>query len=79
MRHLERHRSNRVGWLRAAVLGANDGIVSTASLLLGVAAAHATRSDLLTAGVAGLVALTHIHSPRSKSSAQALAAEAGSG
>ena len=55
-RHLERHRTERIGWLRAAVLGANDGIVSTASLLLGVAAAHATRSDILVAGVAGLVA-----------------------
>ena len=56
MRHLERHRTERIGWLRAAVLGANDGIVSTASLIIGVAAAHAARSDVLTAGVAGLVA-----------------------
>ncbi len=56
MRHLERHRSQHIGWLRAAVLGANDGIVSTASLVVGVAAAHAARADLLTAGVAGLVA-----------------------
>lgn len=55
-RHLERHRTDRVGWLRAAVLGANDGIVSTASLVLGVAAAHATHSGILVAGVAGLVA-----------------------
>jgi vacuolar iron transporter family protein len=55
-RHRERHRTDRIGWLRAAVLGANDGIVSTASLLLGVAAAHGTRSNLLVAGVAGLVA-----------------------
>src|SRR5579863_6652533 len=55
-RHLERHRTKRVGWLRAAVLGANDGILSTASLLLGVAAAHATRSNVLLAGVAGLTA-----------------------
>jgi VIT1/CCC1 family predicted Fe2+/Mn2+ transporter len=56
MRHLERHRTGRAGWLRAAVLGANDGIVSTASLVLGVAAANATRGDMLTAGIAGLVA-----------------------
>lgn len=56
MRHLERHRTGRIGWLRAAVLGANDGIVSTASLVVGVAAAHATRHDVLVAGVAGLVA-----------------------
>ena len=56
-RHRERHRTARIGWLRAAVLGANDGIVSTASLMLGVAAAHATtRSYLLLAGVAGLAA-----------------------
>ena len=46
----------RIGWLRAAVLGANDGIVSTASLVMGVAAAHATSHDVLVAGVAGLVA-----------------------
>jgi len=52
----ERHRTGRVGWLRAAVLGANDGILSTASLVLGVAAAHATHSNVLVAGVAGLVA-----------------------
>lgn len=56
MRHRETHRMHRVGWLRAAVLGANDGIVSTASLLLGVAAAAPTRQGVLTAGVAGLVA-----------------------
>jgi vacuolar iron transporter family protein len=56
MRHRERHRTDRVGWLRAAVLGANDGIISTASLLLGVSAANATHSDVLVAGVAGLVA-----------------------
>ena len=55
-RHRERHRTERIGWLRAAVLGANDGIVSTASLVLGVAAAHATHSNVLVAGVAGLVA-----------------------
>jgi VIT1/CCC1 family predicted Fe2+/Mn2+ transporter len=54
--HPERHRTERIGWLRAAVLGANDGIVSTASLVVGVAAAHATRSEILVAGVAGLVA-----------------------
>src|SRR3954451_2842322 len=52
----ERHYSHRVGWLRAAVLGANDGIVSTASLIVGVAAANAGRRELLLAGVAGLVA-----------------------
>jgi vacuolar iron transporter family protein len=56
IRHLERHRTDRIGWLRAAVLGANDGIVSTASLVLGVAAAHATHQAVLVAGVAGLVA-----------------------
>jgi VIT1/CCC1 family predicted Fe2+/Mn2+ transporter len=55
-RHRERHRTDRIGWLRAAVLGANDGIVSTASLVLGVAAAHATPSNVLVAGIAGLVA-----------------------
>jgi len=55
-RHIERHLVERVGWLRAAVLGANDGIVSTASLIVGVAAAEATRSGVLVAGVAGLVA-----------------------
>jgi len=56
MRHTERHRTHRIGWLRAAVLGANDGIVSTASLVLGVAAAGASAQDILVAGVAGLVA-----------------------
>ncbi len=56
MPHRERHRTERIGWLRAAVLGANDGIVSTASLVVGVAAAHATGHDILVAGVAGLVA-----------------------
>ncbi len=54
--HYERHRTQRIGWLRAAVLGANDGIVSTASLVVGVAAAHAPRGNVLVAGVAGLVA-----------------------
>ena len=53
---METHRTQRVGWLRAAVLGANDGIVSTASLLVGVAAAHASQTTLLTTGVAALVA-----------------------
>src|SRR6267154_1151716 len=55
-RHRERHRTEHIGWLRAAVLGANDGIVSTASLVLGVAAADGTHSNVLVAGVAGLVA-----------------------
>lgn len=53
--HTERHAVERIGWLRAAVLGANDGIVSTASLILGVAAAEASRGAVLTAGVAALV------------------------
>jgi VIT1/CCC1 family predicted Fe2+/Mn2+ transporter len=52
----ERHRTGRIGWLRASVLGANDGIVSTASLIVGIAAANAVRGDVLIAGVAGLVA-----------------------
>lgn len=56
LRHRERHRSNRVGWLRATVLGANDGIVSTASLLMGVAAASASHTGMLMTGVAALVA-----------------------
>jgi VIT1/CCC1 family predicted Fe2+/Mn2+ transporter len=54
--HPESHLVSRIGWLRAAVLGANDGIVSTASLIVGVAAAAATQNDVLIAGVAGLVA-----------------------
>ena len=54
--HTERHAVDRIGWLRAAVLGANDGIVSTASLIVGVAAAAAARSDIVLAGTAGLVA-----------------------
>ncbi len=54
--HRERHKTDRVGWLRAAVLGANDGILSTASLLLGVAASHASEHSVLVAGLAGLVA-----------------------
>lgn len=56
MLHRELHRSDRIGWLRAAVLGANDGVVSTASLVVGVAASGASRSAVLVAGVAGLVA-----------------------
>ena len=56
MRHLEQHRTHRIGWLRAAVLGANDGIISTASLVVGVAAASASPHSVLVAGVAGLVA-----------------------
>lgn len=55
-RHKERHKTERIGWLRAAVLGANDGIVSTASLIIGVAAAESGRSAVLIAGLAGLVA-----------------------
>ncbi|MBN8958900.1 MAG: VIT1/CCC1 transporter family protein, partial [Rhizobiales bacterium] len=54
--HSERHAVERIGWLRAAVLGANDGILSTASLIVGVAAAEATRGSILIAGMAGLVA-----------------------
>lgn len=56
MSHHETHRSHRTGWLRAAVLGANDGIVSTASLIIGVAAASTSHENILLAGVAGLVA-----------------------
>lgn len=56
MSHHEEHRSHRIGWLRAAVLGANDGIVSTASLIIGVAAADTGHSEILLAGIAGLVA-----------------------
>jgi len=55
-RHIERHRTQRIGWLRAAVLGANDGILSTASLIVGVAAAGGSSRSILVAGVAGLVA-----------------------
>ena len=55
-RHTERHYTTRIGWLRAAVLGANDGIVSTASLVIGVAAAGATQAEVMVAGTAGLVA-----------------------
>ena len=56
MPHFETHSIRRIGWLRAAVLGANDGLVSTASLVLGVAAAGASSTSIMTAGVAGLVA-----------------------
>ena len=56
MRHSESHRTERIGWLRAAVLGANDGLISTASLIVGVAAAAATPSAILVAAVAGLLA-----------------------
>ena len=56
MKHSETHRTHRIGWLRAAVLGANDGIVSTASLIVGVAAAESGRSSVLVAGLGGLVA-----------------------
>jgi len=55
-RHSENHRTHRIGWLRASVLGANDGIVSTASLIVGVAAAESSRGHVLVAGIAGLVA-----------------------
>lgn len=55
-RHSERHRIETIGWLRAAVLGANDGIVSTSSLILGVASAHVAHSNIMLTGVAGLVA-----------------------
>src|ERR1700719_722505 len=54
--HPEKHLVDRIGWLRAAVLGANDGIVSTASLIVGVAAAAAAKSDIILAGTAALVA-----------------------
>lgn len=54
--HFETHRTDRIGWLRAAVLGANDGIVSTASLVVGVAASNASASEVIVAGIAGLVA-----------------------
>src|SRR5437762_1232239 len=56
MRHHERHRTEHIGWLRAAVLGANDGLISTTSLVVGVAASGAGRSNVLIAGVAGVVA-----------------------
>lgn len=56
MPHKEHHRQHRIGWLRASVLGANDGIVSTASLIIGVAAANSEHAAILVAGTAGLVA-----------------------
>ena len=56
LKHRERHRTERIGWLRASVLGANDGIVSTASLLLGVAAAQANHSNVLVAGAMSMAA-----------------------
>src|SRR3546814_20917133 len=56
MTHREAHAAQRIGWLRAAILGANDGIVSTASLIAGVAAAGAAQSSILVTGIAGLVA-----------------------
>lgn len=56
MRHTERHRTQHIGWLRAAVLGANDGIVSTASLIVGVAAASSSQGGILMTGIAGLMA-----------------------
>jgi VIT1/CCC1 family predicted Fe2+/Mn2+ transporter len=56
MRHLERHRTAHIGWLRAAVLGANDGLISTSSLVMGVAASGSARPAVLIAGIAGLVA-----------------------
>ncbi len=55
-KHKEGHKSERIGWMRAAVLGANDGIVSTASLIVGIAAAHSTHQQIIVSGVAGLVA-----------------------
>jgi len=54
--HPESHRTEHIGWLRAAVLGANDGIISTASLVAGVAAAHASHASIMTTAIAGLVA-----------------------
>jgi VIT1/CCC1 family predicted Fe2+/Mn2+ transporter len=58
MRHREQHRAARIGWLRASVLGANDGIVSTASLVVGLPAANSTRTEILRGGVASLVSGT---------------------
>jgi VIT1/CCC1 family predicted Fe2+/Mn2+ transporter len=58
MKHIERHRTQRIGWLRAAVLGANDGIVSTASLVVGVAAAGASSANILITGVGALFGVT---------------------
>ena len=62
--HPENHLVGRTGWLRAAVLGANDGIISTASLIVGVAASAATRNDVLIAGVAGLGGGRHVDGRR---------------
>lgn len=56
LRTVERHATSRLGWLRAAVLGANDGILSTSSLIMGVASAHATQGSILLAGISSLVA-----------------------
>ncbi len=64
VRKKEVHRTERSGWLRAAVLGANDGILSTASLVLGVAASHANHGNIVVAGVAGLVAGGDVHGRR---------------
>jgi VIT1/CCC1 family predicted Fe2+/Mn2+ transporter len=55
LRHSEFHRSHHIGWLRAAVLGANDGIISTSSLIIGIASAHASHDNILLTGLAGLV------------------------
>ena len=66
VRHKESHSIGSIGWLRAAVLGANDGIVSTVSLLIGVAAAHTAHSTILLTGVAGLVAGAMALSPGSR-------------
>ena len=60
-RHIEAHLFERIGWLRAAVLGANDGIISTASLILGVAAAAAAKGDIMLAGVAGSRRWRHVY------------------
>ncbi|XZE33894.1 VIT1/CCC1 transporter family protein [Pirellulaceae bacterium SH501] len=58
---MERHKTDRIAWLRAAVLGANDGIVSTASLIVGVAVSNAASGEIMVAGVAGLVAGAMLH------------------
>jgi len=70
IRHQERHRTEHIGWLRAAVLGANDGIVSTASLVVGVAAANSAPGDVLVAGVAGLVGVRRGAARRGKVAGQ---------
>jgi len=83
--HIERHRTMHIGWLRAAVLGANDGLVSTASLVVGVAAAGTAQSAILVAGVAGVVAgamwmaageYVSVSSPADTENALAMAASA---